>query len=151
MNFTLPPVSLKGTCFCANPIYFTLPTRILAKMCHGCERLPLSNIQKQAFHSFAPHCNVERQVNLFFASLLPVAFHENIWGIPQEIKATHPFWTLQCSEAVVAPQSSRGVKKETLAQVFSCEFCEILMNTFFYRTSLVAAFECLGMNEREVQ
>ena len=30
-------------------------------------------------------------------------------------------------------------KKETLAQVFSCEFCEISTNTFSYRTPLVAA------------
>ena len=27
------------------------------------------------------------------------------------------------------------IKKETLAQVFSCEFCEIFKNTYFYRTS----------------
>ena len=33
------------------------------------------------------------------------------------------------------------IKKETLAQVFSCEFCEISKNTFFYRTPLVAASE----------
>ena len=31
------------------------------------------------------------------------------------------------------------IKKETLAQVFSCEFCEISKKTFFYRTHLVAA------------
>ena len=31
------------------------------------------------------------------------------------------------------------IKKETLAQVFSCEFCEISKNTFFYRTPPVAA------------
>ena len=31
------------------------------------------------------------------------------------------------------------LKKETLAQVFSCEFCEISKNTFFQRTPLVAA------------
>ena len=30
-------------------------------------------------------------------------------------------------------------EKETLAQVFSCEFCEISMNTFSYRTPPVAA------------
>ena len=30
-------------------------------------------------------------------------------------------------------------KKETLAQVFSCEFYEISKNTFFYRTPPVAA------------
>ena len=28
---------------------------------------------------------------------------------------------------------------QTLAQVFSCEFCEIFKNTYFYRTPLVTA------------
>ena len=36
--------------------------------------------------------------------------------------------------------------KETLAQVFSCEFCEISKNTFFYRTPLVAASACMKNN-----
>ena len=31
------------------------------------------------------------------------------------------------------------LRKKTLAQVFSCEFCEICKNTFYYRTPLVAA------------
>ena len=31
------------------------------------------------------------------------------------------------------------LKQKTLAQVFSCEFCEIYKNTFYYRTPLVAA------------
>ena len=31
------------------------------------------------------------------------------------------------------------LKKETLAQVFSCEFCEISKNIFSYRTPLAAA------------
>ena len=31
------------------------------------------------------------------------------------------------------------IKKETLAQVFPCEFCEISKKTFSYRTPLVAA------------
>ena len=31
------------------------------------------------------------------------------------------------------------LKKETLAQVFSYKFCEISMDTFSYRTPLVAA------------
>ena len=31
------------------------------------------------------------------------------------------------------------VKKETLAQVFSSEYCEISKNTFFYRTATVVA------------
>ena len=29
--------------------------------------------------------------------------------------------------------------KDTLAQVFSCEFCEISKNTFFYKTPSMAA------------
>ena len=32
-----------------------------------------------------------------------------------------------------------SIKKETLAQVFSCEFREISKNIFSYRTRLVAA------------
>ena len=35
--------------------------------------------------------------------------------------------------------ASNFIKKETLAQVFSCEFCEISKNTFLHRTPLVAA------------
>ena len=31
------------------------------------------------------------------------------------------------------------IKKETLAQVFSCEFCEIPKNTFFYRTPVATS------------
>ena len=31
------------------------------------------------------------------------------------------------------------IKKAILAQVFSCEFCEISKNTFFYRTPPVSA------------
>ena len=37
------------------------------------------------------------------------------------------------------PYACNFVKKETLAQVFSCEFCEIFKGTFFYRTPPVAA------------
>ena len=33
------------------------------------------------------------------------------------------------------------IKKETLARVFSCEFCEIFKNTFLYETPPVAASE----------
>ena len=31
--------------------------------------------------------------------------------------------------------------EESLAQVFSCECCEIFMNTFFHRTPPLAAYE----------
>ena len=36
------------------------------------------------------------------------------------------------------------IKKDSLAQVSSCEFCEISKNTFFYRTPLVAASDQSG-------
>ena len=48
----------------------------------------------------------------------------------------------------VSGKGCNFIKKETLAQAFSCEFCEIFKNTFFYRTPLVAASvftqPCLG-------
>ena len=34
------------------------------------------------------------------------------------------------------------LKKETLAQVFPCEFCEIFKKIFFYKTPPVAALKC---------
>ena len=34
--------------------------------------------------------------------------------------------------------------KEALAQVFSCEFCEIFKNTFFYKTLVAASAGCKG-------
>ena len=37
--------------------------------------------------------------------------------------------------------SGSFIKKETLAQVFSCEFCEISKNTVFHKRPLVAASE----------
>ena len=39
---------------------------------------------------------------------------------------------------VVALRPETLLKKETLAQVFSCKFCKIFKNTFFYRTPPMA-------------
>ena len=36
----------------------------------------------------------------------------------------------------ISGRASFFIKKETLAQVFSCEFCEIFKNALFYRTLL---------------
>ena len=41
-----------------------------------------------------------------------------------------------------------GLKKETVAQVFSCEFCEIFKKNFFYKTSLVAASETRNLSDQ---
>ena len=37
------------------------------------------------------------------------------------------------------PEACNFIKKETLAQVFSCKFCETVKNTFVHRTPPVAA------------
>ena len=41
------------------------------------------------------------------------------------------------------------IKKETLAQVFSCKFCVISKKTFSYRTPLVAASVWLTINDQK--
>ena len=41
------------------------------------------------------------------------------------------------------PATCNFIKKETLAQMFSFEFCEISKKTFFYRTPLLAASSTL--------
>ena len=43
------------------------------------------------------------------------------------------------SDKSLRPQACNFIKKVTLTQLFSCEFCEISKNTFFHRTPLVAA------------
>ena len=47
-------------------------------------------------------------------------------------------------------QACNFIKRETLAQMFFCEFCEISKNSFFYRTPPLAAsggflkYNCFG-------
>ena len=41
----------------------------------------------------------------------------------------------------IEPKACNVIKKETLAKVFFCEFCESFKNSFFYRTPLIAAPE----------
>ena len=36
-------------------------------------------------------------------------------------------------------QPNNFIKKKTIAQVFSCEYCEIFKDSFFYRTPLMTA------------
>ena len=39
-----------------------------------------------------------------------------------------------------------SIKKETLAQVLSCELCKISQNTFFYRTPPVAVSKTIALS-----
>ena len=58
--------------------------------------------------------------------------------------------------AGLRPKACNFIKKETLAQVFSCEFCEISKNNFLHRTPLVAAsaigysISCRGLSNKLV-
>ena len=47
-------------------------------------------------------------------------------------------------------QAWNFIKKETLAQVFSCEFCEISINTFSYRTPLMNASVIRKLRRNEI-
>ena len=48
------------------------------------------------------------------------------------------------------PEACNFIKKETLVQVFSFEFCEISKNTFFYITPLVATSEAKEILYRNI-
>ena len=48
------------------------------------------------------------------------------------------------------PESCNYIKTETLEWVFSCEFCKIFKNTFFYRTPPVAACKRSRANETRI-
>ena len=55
---------------------------------------------------------------------------------------------------VAGSRPATFIKKETLAQVFSCEFCEISKNTFFtehlWTTASVSSYEIVvGKNVRQ--
>ena len=52
----------------------------------------------------------------------------------QEIICARVFFQYSCRS-----ETCNFIKKETLAQVFYCELCEISKNNFFHRTSLADA------------
>ena len=62
-------------------------------------------------------------------------------GVPRNFEkftGTHLCQSLFFNK-VAGLRSATFFKKEALAQVFSCEFCEISKNTFSYRTHPVSA------------
>ena len=56
-----------------------------------------------------------------------------IWttSSPCEVVTLEVIVTSTDDAIAVMPQACNFIKKETLAQVFFCEFCEISKNTFF--------------------
>ena len=67
---------------------------------------------------------------------------------PETFRSSHP--DVLCKKAALKNSAKftgkhlcNFIKKETLAQVFSCEFCKNFKNIFFYRTPPVPASEIL--------
>ena len=54
-------------------------------------------------------------------------------GAPVELDIINPMknWMSEAVTGCVLPETCNFIKKETLAEVFSCEFCEISKNTSF--------------------
>lgn len=88
-----------------------------------------------------------------------IAFSIHLEALGQRGKERSSNW--RCSRKTVHLKISQNskkktcarvslVKKEALAQVFCCQFCEFFKNTFFYRTPLAVASLCqmrtLGLN-----
>ena len=61
--------------------------------------------------------------------------------VPPEGPGSQSFGSYISSMPICRPQTCSFIKKETLAQVFSCGFFGISKNTFLHRTPLVAAFQ----------
>ena len=73
--------------------------------------------------------------------------HDNKWSVIKTAKEIyHILWEatqlnlfIEAATRGVLPEGCNLIKKETLAQVLSSEFCAISKKTFFYKTPLVAA------------
>ena len=64
------------------------------------------------------------------------------WGTPwKKLFPNFKYVEGVVQNCLVCLRPCNFIKIETVAQVFSCEFCEIFKNTFFYRTPPVANFE----------
>ena len=59
----------------------------------------------------------------------------------QRCSVRSKFYKIHRKTPVPESKACNFIEKETLAQVLSCEFCEISKNTFLHRTPLVAASE----------
>ena len=66
-----------------------------------------------------------------------VLYEKVLLEISQNSKKNTCIWV----PFLIKLQACNFIKKETLAQVFSCEFCKISKNTFLHRTPLVAVSE----------
>ena len=79
------------------------------------------------------------------SGLLKPCLNSDLYFIPKTsstalIETVVSYKLLQKNRETRRPEVCNFIKTEILAQVFSCGFCEISKNTFFYRTSLSDCF-----------
>ena len=67
-----------------------------------------------------------------------IAKKKLLFTITKTITAKHDTFNINQRQS---PEACSFIEKDSLAQMFFCEFCEISKNTFFYRTPPVTASE----------
>ena len=88
--------------------------------------------------------SMEKSLKSFFYQKQPPAvFSQKRCSFPK-FTGKHLCWSLFLNK--VAGWGLHFIKKETPTQAFSCEFCEILKNTFFYIKHLRAIASVLWQN-----
>ena len=89
------------------------------------------------FHNYAELWNTKNQRQVFFGqNVLCQAFHTKVKVIFKDMLFAVLIYMILLEKMSSA---CNFIEKQTLAQVFSCEFCDIPKNTFFYRTPPLAA------------
>ena len=107
--------------FCENVTY-----RAVSLVGHGVTQQGRSLSRKSDVYSVKIH------LRLFFQH---ISFPSSVENQPPEV-----FCKKSCSQRSPVSEACNFIKKETLAQVFFCEFYETSKNTFFYRTPLGDCF-----------
>ena len=110
---------------------------------------PLSTISQKMDHRPAK-TKIYSQITSFRHCCNSFFFFQMQYFFPWRRFCVIKFWSVHFSNSkfplhsvhfTIFKISCNFIEKETLAQVYSCEFCEISKNTFCYRTSPVAASE----------
>ena len=108
-----------------------------------CERKALKNFTLNLLRSRSNNVSNQDE-KLWFNSELPSE------AVPLRCSVSKVFWEISqnkqentCARVSFLikwqPEACDFIKKETLAQAFSCEFCEISINAFSYRTPPMGA------------
>ena len=108
-------------------------------------RCELSNekiLTLQKNYLFWPFVVIFSVIRSISISILPILTHpiqKQSSGSVLQKNCSYKFHKIHKIRLCQSLKTCNFIKKETLAQVFSSEFCEISKNNFFYRTPTIAA------------